>query len=208
MKISKKTKKLIIIAAVILFFGIIYHFFDAYELLGNPISSLRLGINLYDYSGSYDYDELNGNSKNVFVSVSDNRIFPAEHYSISLETSDEIEKLLSEYKFTMEHFDSEGKGNISMPENSIIIFRSEELSAPEFTSLGNGVYSYGIGSVAVLEDKVIVNKYHTKEHWFVKTGPSDEDIIVNTTITVSYSCKDPELVEKIHLILYDIVKKY
>ena len=52
----------------------------------------------------------------------------------------------------MEHFDSEGKGNISMPENSIIIFRSEELSVPEFTSLGNGVYSFGIGSVAVLEE--------------------------------------------------------
>lgn len=196
MKISAKTKKFIIVIAAAAAVFLIYHFIDAYNLLRNPIASLRLGINIYDYSGTYSYDELNGNSKNVFVTAYDKHFFPAESRPVSPEISDEIENLLSEYEFTMEHYNSEGKGSISEPDNSIIIRRSKELSSPEFISLGNEVYSYGIGSVAVLDDKVILNKYHTKENWFVKAGDSPDDIIVNQTITVSYSCKDPELAEK------------
>lgn len=201
MKISVKIKKLLIIAAVFLVLLAIYTFIDSYNLLRTPLSCLRLGINLYDYCGSYSYDELNGSSKNVFVNVTDKRKTPAEYYSISSKTSDEIEKLLSKYKFTMEHYNSEGKGSISNPDNSLIIMRSEQLSSPEFISLGDGVYSYGIGSVVVLKNKIIINKYYTKENWFVETDSSSNKIIVNTTISVAYSCKDSELVEKIHFLL-------
>lgn len=202
MKISEKKKKLLIILAAALIFLLIYHFIDAYKLLQNPISGLRLGINIYEYSGTYSYDELNGNSQNVFVKIVDKRKTPAEFHSISSETSEEIEKLLSEYEFTMEHYNSEGKGSISNPDNSLIILRSPQLSSPEFISLGNGAYSYGIGSVAVLENKVIINKCYTKENWlFDETDSSPDGIIVNTTLSIAYSCKDSELIEKINQLL-------
>lgn len=202
MKKSKKT----IISLVVLFvllFGL-YNVLSNYKLLQTPINILRFNVNISDFSGSYTYEELIENNMFSYTKMSDMNE-PFSFYDLTKEQSDIIEQILSNYNFDMVYYDSSGSGNIHYPDNCIVFsYNPEKNDKYNFVKHSNDIYSCGINSVTVTKEKVLISKKIIRSDWIINNEDSNNGIIFEKEILISYENTDKQLLNTINEIIEEI----
>lgn len=147
-----------------------------------------------DFLGKFTYEELKDGNELHIVTFSDNR---SEDYSIfELNKKDvmRLDNMLSGHTFKTAFVDYSFSGSAGYPKSQISFYRydfGDNKNNVVLISHRGGTVSYGITSVYLLKDRVIIcrefveeNSYSYDEDGFIPMHPS----------RIPYYCKDPELV--------------
>lgn len=147
-----------------------------------------------DFLGSFTYEELKDGNKLHIVALDDNRSKNYSSFKLGQKSTARLDDILNGHSFKTALIDYSFSGSASRPKNQIAFYRydfGDNKNNVVLISHRGGTVSYGITSVYLLKDRVIIcrefvgeNSYSYDEDGFVPMHPS----------MIPYYCKDTELV--------------
>ena len=147
-----------------------------------------------DFLGKFTYEELKDGNKLHIVALDDNRSKNHSSFELSKDNIMRLDDMLSGHTFKTALIDYSFSGSAGYPKNQITFYRydfGDNKNNVVLISHRGGTVSYGITSVYLLKDRVIIcrefvgeNSYSYDKDGFVPMHPSK----------IPYYCKGPELV--------------
>lgn len=200
--INKHLRGLTVPFCLLLIYLLLY-MASTYAILETPFSFIKYRLPLNDFAGKFTYEELKDENELHIDSLRDYSKESYYLYNISTEDKELLDDILSGYVFKTAFVDCSASGSVRHPNNQIVLYCTNYKDHFTLFQHHNGIISYGIISITLMEDRVIINRGVVHEKSIFET-PSDDSGFYSTDMSsIPYYCKDLELVN----ILQEFVNK-